>query len=83
MSASEELHHLIKMINQIADSLSVGDNSGCNETVADKAMQHVKSFWARPMKEQILQYAKDGGPELNPTAKLAVAKLDSVYQPRQ
>ena len=71
MSATE-LDHLIKMINQIADNIAIGDDEA---TTAPKVAAHINSFWARPMKEKITDYAASDGEGLNAVAKIAVTQL--------
>lgn len=68
-----ELDHLIKMINQIADNIAIGDDE---VATAPKVAEHILRFWARPMKQKIIRYADDDGGELNTTAKLAIALLE-------
>ena len=71
MSATE-LDHLIKMINQIADNIAIGDDEAAT---APKVASHINSFWARPMKEKIIDYAASDGEQLNDVAKIAVSQL--------
>lgn len=71
MSATE-LDHLIKMVNQIADNIAIGD---ADAVTAPKVAHHIKLFWARPMKEQIIEYAAKDGERLNAVAKIAVSEL--------
>lgn len=71
MSATE-LDHLIKMINQIADNIAIGDSEA---VTAPKVVDHVRRFWARPMKQKIIAYASSDGEQLNNIAKIAVAQL--------
>ena len=67
-----ELDHLIKMINQIADNIAIGETA---DTVAPKVADHVKRFWAPPMKEKIIHYMQCDGQRLQPAAKIAVSLL--------
>ena len=69
---SAELDHLIKMINQIADNIAIGDNDA---VTAPKVADHISRFWARPMKEKIIEYASADGEQLNAVAKIAVLQL--------
>ncbi|EGG99914.1 hypothetical protein imdm_444 [gamma proteobacterium IMCC2047] len=64
------LDHLVKMINQIAENMGNGEDV---EAVAS----HVTRFWARPMKQQIVQHYRLGGDGLNSVAKQAVQQLAS------
>lgn len=69
---SMEIDHLIKMINQIADNIAIGEN---DDVAAPKVADHVKRFWARPMKEKIIQYAESDGESLQPAARVAISLL--------
>lgn len=73
-----ELDHLVKMINQIADNIAIGESE--MET-APRVVDHVNRFWARPMKEQIIAYADIDGEQLNAVAKRAIAQLSSCRKP--
>lgn len=66
---------LIKMVNQIgANNLHHGDDAQAAELVAT----HLKKFWARSMKRQIIDYADTDGSELSPVSRLAVARLQTM-----
>jgi formate dehydrogenase subunit delta len=70
--SDQQLEHLIKMINQIgANNLHQGEG----DEAADMVATHLKKFWARSMKKQIIEYAQSDGAELSPVSKLAVARL--------
>jgi len=71
MSATE-LDHLIKMANQIADNIAIGD---ADALTAPQVAHHINLFWARSMKEQIIEYAATDGERLNAVAKIAVSQL--------
>ncbi len=67
-----QLEQLIVMINQIVDNNSYGNTT---EQTADATAVHLKKFWARSMKQQIIEYLEQDGSELQPAAKLAVQQL--------
>ncbi|MBS3804536.1 MAG: formate dehydrogenase subunit delta [Oleiphilaceae bacterium] len=70
--SDQQLQNLIKMINQIsANNLHHGDESQAADVVAG----HLKKFWARSMKEQLIAYADEDGGDLAPVSRLAVQKL--------
>lgn len=71
MSATE-LDHLIKMINQIAMNIAIGESDA---PTAQKVADHLNRFWARPMKQQIIAYAANNGEKLSEVAKAAVLQL--------
>lgn len=66
------LDQLIVMINQIAANNVFQDN---HEEAADKVAIHIKRFWARPMKKDILAYAANDGEKLSDVAKMALQRL--------
>ncbi|WP_111414919.1 formate dehydrogenase subunit delta [Billgrantia lactosivorans] len=68
MSRSQ-LDTLIHMANQIAiNNAHYGD-------AAERVHVHLKKFWARSMKRQIVDYLRDDGSQLSPLARQAVALL--------
>ncbi len=67
-----EVEHLIKMINQIADNIAIGES---DEMTVDKLVAHIKRFWARSMIQKIVEYAESDGEELQAVSKQAVAQL--------
>ncbi len=71
-SNDAELDHLIKMINQIADNIAIGES---DELAIPKVADHVQRFWARSMKEAITHYAEHDGVELRPAARAALLLL--------
>jgi len=70
--ADVELAHLIKMINQIADNIAIGEEA---DVACEKLLIHIQRFWARSMKQRIIQYANTGGGELRPMARDAISQL--------
>ncbi len=69
MSRSQ-LETLIHMANQIAV------NNAHYADAAERIHTHLKKFWARSMKGQIVAYLQQDGSELSPLAREAVARLD-------
>ncbi|MBA6328295.1 formate dehydrogenase subunit delta [Colwellia sp. MB02u-6] len=70
--SSSQIDNLISMLNQIAN------NNNYKKTDEETAMivaNHVKKFWARSMKANIIKYADSDGSQLSPTIKLALAQL--------
>lgn len=72
MSNTHQLDALISMINQIADNVPQSAHSASK---ADDVASHVQRFWSRDMKLSILAYAENGGDQLNPLAREAIAKI--------
>jgi formate dehydrogenase subunit delta len=69
---SSQLQQLIRMINQISANLDHGDA----EKASGRVAAHVKKFWARSMKQQIIQYAdSNDGRELSEVSRRAVEQL--------
>jgi formate dehydrogenase subunit delta len=68
-----ELQRLIAMANQIADNLrpAAADDAAAAGLVAN----HIRLFWARSMKAQLLDYLAKDGTELNTVARLALASI--------
>ena len=71
MKHQSELDHLILMINQIADNNFAYEDDEIAEIVAN----HIKRFWARSMKAQLIAYYQNDGQNLNPAARQAVEIL--------
>ena len=67
-----ELLHLIKMINHIADNL---DYAGGETEVALKVLEHIDRFWAPSMKLKIVEYAEVDGTGLSSISKLAITSI--------
>lgn len=66
---------LLVMIHQIIDNNSYGKSQ---EQIAQITAQHLKKFWARPMKQQIIDYLQQDGSQLSEPARLAVHKLKEM-----
>ncbi len=72
---NDEKASLIKMVNQISiNNLYHGND----EAAAEQVATHLKKFWARRMKQQIIAYAQADGSELNSVSRLAVARLEAM-----
>ncbi len=69
---SNQTETLVKMINQIAEN---APNNGDSDAVARSVANHVKKFWAKPMKDQIKNYLDTNGNELSDSARKAVRLL--------
>ena len=69
-----ELQHLIKMLNQIADNVAMGESA---ELAAAKVADHLYRFWAPSMRKQVFDYVDTGGEELQPISRAAIIKLRS------
>lgn len=67
-----QLDTLIHMANQIAANMHISDS---DDAAAEQFANHLRKFWARSMKSEIIKYARTEGDELLPLAKLGVLKL--------
>ncbi|MCM5705511.1 formate dehydrogenase subunit delta [Larsenimonas salina] len=70
-----EVDVLVKMINQISIN---NRHHGEDAAAAEEVAHHLKKFWARRMKQQIIEYAEKDGADLNDVSKLAVARLKAL-----
>lgn len=68
---------LIKMINQISANV---DQAGGENVVAERVAIHLRKFWARTMRQDIVAYVLAGGEGLDPVARLAVIRLTDEMQ---
>jgi formate dehydrogenase subunit delta len=64
-----QLESLIHMANQIAT------NNAHYADAAERIHTHLKKFWARSMKRQIVEYLQRDGSGLSPLARQAIAQL--------
>lgn len=64
-----QIEKLITMANQVGDFFGAHPD----QTLAKKEIaSHLKKFWAAPMRQQIIAYAKQQGAGLNPVVLGAV-----------
>ena len=75
--SDQQLHHLIKMLEQIiANNL----HHGSDQQVAAVATDHLDKFWARSMKQISIAYAKHNPAGLSTVAQLAIAQLEAQME---
>jgi formate dehydrogenase subunit delta len=67
-----ELHHLIKMANEIGGFFGQMPR----ETAIGATAAHLKNFWEPRMRRQIIDYAQHDGAELHEVARAAVLSLE-------
>lgn len=65
----KEIDRLVKMANQIADNFSF------HEDVAERIADHLKRFWAPPMRRQLVEYHAAEGDGLKPDVQRALRRL--------
>jgi formate dehydrogenase subunit delta len=64
-----ELNHLIKMLNQIAENLAQGDEE---KVVSERVADHMRRFWSPSMKQSIAAYLEADGSDLSANSRQAV-----------
>lgn len=72
---SNPQQRLIDMANQIATNLAL---QGSEEEAVEKIANHIKRFWARPMKQQIVEYSQQEDNDLMPLTQKAVKQLTNI-----
>ena len=65
--AGQQTENLIKMANQIA--LNFGENRNL-KLAAQRTGEHLEKFWTRARREQLINYAAEGGEGLSPAVRL-------------
>jgi len=70
--SKSQLDTLVHMINQIAANNTAYETADAAQRIAN----HIKRFWARSMKKQIIAYHHSDGEALSPIAKLALEQLE-------
>jgi formate dehydrogenase subunit delta len=70
--STSQIEHLISMINQISSN---NNYKKTDEETASFVANHIKKFWARSMKAQILRYAVEDGAGLSNASRIALTHL--------
>jgi formate dehydrogenase subunit delta len=65
----QDVQHLVKMANQIADNFSFHDDA------VERTADHLQRFWAPSLRSRLVDYEAAGGNGLNPAARQAVRGL--------
>lgn len=65
----QEIEHLVKMANQIADNFSF------HADAEERTVDHLRRFWAPSMRQQLVEYSSAGGGGLQPVLQRAVQQL--------
>lgn len=68
---SQQIHHLVRMANQIAVNFGEQRNAG---QAAARTREHLKKFWTRDMRRQLAEYAATGGEALSPGLQQMLAQ---------
>jgi formate dehydrogenase subunit delta len=72
------LHHLISMANDIGGFFATMPD---HEEAVSAMTQHLRNFWEPRMRREIIAYAHEGGTDLIPFAREAIARLDAERKP--
>jgi len=75
--SSSQIENLVSMLNQIANN---NNYKKTDEETAKIVANHVKKFWARSMKETIVNHAVSDGAQLSIIIKIAIAQLTVEIQ---
>jgi formate dehydrogenase subunit delta len=67
-----ELHHLIKMANDIGGFFAQMPR----EEAISSTAAHIKNFWEPRMRRQLIDYAQRDGGDLQELVRVAVLKLE-------
>lgn len=67
----QEVEHLLKMANQIADNFRFHDDA------VDRLTDHLQRFWAPSMRKKLIELSRTGGGGLRPEVREAVERLDT------
>ena len=65
----QEIEHLVKMANQIADNFSFHGDA------EERTANHLRRFWAPSMRQQLVEYSSAGGSGLQPVLQRALRQL--------
>lgn len=65
----QDVAHLVKMANQIADNFSFHDDA------VERTTDHLQRFWAPSLRSRIVDFEAAGGDGLNAVARAAVRRL--------
>ncbi len=70
--SQSETEHLIKMANQIATNMAPGFSE---EEAADRVADHIRKFWAGPMKTSLKSCAETNAEACSPIVLKAVERI--------
>ena len=65
----QEIEHLVKMANQIADNFSFHDDA------IDRIADHLQRFWAPSMRRKLIDFNAGGGEGLQRVVQEALQRL--------
>ena len=67
-----EIRHLVKMANQIAANIGAG---AAQDDTAERVEDHIKRFWARPMRDTLCARLDEYREQLHPAALGALQRI--------
>jgi len=68
----QEVEHLVKMANQIAENFSFHDDA------VERIMDHLQKFWAPSMLEKLIDFSRGESAEIKPALREAVSRLENA-----
>ena len=74
---SKKIEKLVRMANQIADFYGPYQDA---EAVSG-IFEHLRSFWTKSMREELIAFAKAGGTGLRPRVALALERFSAAASP--
>lgn len=77
---SESIEHIVRMANDIGDFFRAEPD---RKVAIDGISNHINKFWTRRMREKLLEYARQGGEELNELPRAALEQVTVAPVPRQ
>jgi len=73
-----DLHHLVKMANEIGAYFSQMPD---REEAVTAITAHLRNFWEPRMRRQIIEHARNEGGDLTDIVRAAVLRLESSPNP--
>jgi formate dehydrogenase subunit delta len=70
-----EITHLVTMVNQIGDFFDAYPNK---EEAKKELLNHIKKFWAKEMRNQLIAHAQGSGENLSPIVLEAIKEYSAL-----
>jgi formate dehydrogenase subunit delta len=70
--SDQQVNNLIKMLDQI---IANNRHHGDDDKVTDVAADHLHKFWARSMKQQVIECANENPEALSGLSRMTIGKL--------
>lgn len=68
----QEVEHLVKMANQIAENFSFHDDA------VERITDHLQKFWAPSMLEKLIDFNRGENDEIKEALREAISRLESA-----